>query len=48
MDLFVLWCSQNHGKGMKIERNEAFWTIVKKATFLYALLIQIIRTKILQ
>ena len=30
---FVPECSQNHGKGMKIEQKKAFWTIVKKATF---------------
>ena len=34
MDFFVPGCWQNHGKGMKIEVNEAFWTIMKKATFL--------------
>ena len=31
---FVPRCSQNDSKGMKIERNKAFWMIVKKATFL--------------
>ena len=31
MDLLVSGCSRNHGKGMKIERNKAFGTIVKKA-----------------
>ena len=34
MDIFVPGCRQNHGKGMKIEMNKAFWMIVKKATFL--------------
>ena len=34
MDLFVSGCWQNHGKRMKIEMDKAFWTIVKKATFL--------------
>ena len=34
MGLIVPACSRNHGKGMKIEKNKAFWTIVKKATFL--------------
>ena len=32
--LFVPACSQNHRKGMKIEKNKAFWTIMMKATFL--------------
>ena len=30
MDLFVLRCSRDHGKGIK---NKAFWTIVKKVIF---------------
>ena len=34
MGPFVPGCRRNHIKGMKIETNEAFWTIVKKATFL--------------
>ena len=32
--LFVPACNQNHGKGMKIEKNKAFWVIMKKATIL--------------
>ena len=34
MDDFVHGCRRNHGKGVKIETNKAFWTIMKKATFL--------------
>ena len=34
MDPFVPGCGRNHRKGMKIEINKAFWTIMKKATFL--------------
>ena len=30
----MLTCSQNHQKGMKIEKNKAFGIIMKKATFL--------------
>ena len=32
--LFVPACSQNHGKEVKIEKNKAFWTIMKKANLL--------------
>ena len=34
MELSVLECRRNHGKGIKIEMNKASWTIVKKTTFL--------------
>ena len=34
MDPFVPGCRRNHEKGMKIEMNKAFWTIVRKETFL--------------
>ena len=32
--LFVPGCRRNYVKGMKIEKNKAFWTIVKNVTFL--------------
>ena len=31
---FCAHISRNHEKGMKIEKNKAFWTIVKKEIFL--------------
>ena len=34
IDDLVPRCRRSHGKGVKIEANKAFWTIVKKATFL--------------
>ena len=31
--LFVPACSRNHGKGMKIEKNKAFWTDHEEVNF---------------